>query len=118
MRDVGRGRSLETYDVQAYREQVKDVSSSGLREDYRDCRTVVVRRAYLSVDGRQPYVNLMKMRSGAVMMVIAVGLALVHVQHGRLGVEAEESQAEEDRDRPHPDKSTSLGCGRCGCSDP
>jgi len=38
--------------------------------------------------------------------MLAVGVALVNVEHGRFGVEAEQSQAKEDRDQPHPDKST------------
>ena len=40
------------------------------------------------------------------MMMIALGPAFVDVQHGRLGIEGDESQAKNQSDRPHLDKST------------
>jgi hypothetical protein len=35
-------------------------------------------------------VDLVSVSGGAVVMVVAVGVALVHVQHRRLGIEAEQ----------------------------
>ena len=35
--------------------------------------------------------------------MVLVGIALMDVQHGRFGIEAEESQADDEGDRPHPD---------------
>lgn len=35
------------------------------------------------------------------MMVVAVGVSLVDVQHRGFGIEAEESCTQEERDRPH-----------------
>ena len=87
---VERGRSLDTNDVFAHREQVIDVRSGGLGENDRDCRTVVVRSTHIRFEGRQLHVNLMRVCSRAVIMVIAVGIALVYVQQGRFGIEAEE----------------------------
>ena len=45
--------------------------------------------------------HLVSVNSRAVMMVVAVGVPLVHVQHRCFGIEAEESRTQEDRDRPH-----------------
>ena len=98
---VGRGRSLKTDDVQARREQVIDGSSSGLCENHRNCRTVVVRGVHRSIDGRQLHMNLVNVSSRAVVMVVAVGVALVDVQYRCFGIEAEESCTQEERDRPH-----------------
>ena len=50
--------------------------------------------------------GLVSVSSRAVVMVAAVGVALVDMQHGRLGIEAEQRQVKDDRDRPHLDKST------------
>lgn len=46
------------------------------------------------------------MSGRTLVMVVAIGVALMDVQHRRLGIEAEQSDAEKDRDRPHRDKST------------
>ena len=106
LRYVGGGWNLNTDDILANREQVIDVRSGRFPEDDRNCRTVFVGRLDLRIDGRQLHVDLVSVSGGAVVMVVAVGVALVNVQHCRLGVEAEECQAKEDRDRPHLDKST------------
>ena len=106
LRYVGRGCNLNTDDVLANREQVIDVRGSCFREDDRNCRTVVVGGLDPSIDGRPLNVDLVSVSSGAVVMVVAVAVALVDVQHSRLSIEAEESQAKEDRDRPHLDQST------------
>ena len=45
--------------------------------------------------------ELVSVNSRAVMMVVAVGIALVDVQHRCFGIEAEERCTQEDRDRPH-----------------
>ena len=106
VRYVGRGWNLNTDDVLAQREQVIDVRSGRFPEDDRNCRTVFVGRLDLRIDGRQLHVDLVSVSRGAVVMVVAVGVALVDVQHCRLGVEADESQAKEDGDRSHLDQST------------
>jgi len=87
---VGRGRSLQTDDVRANREQVIDGSSGGLCEQHRNCRTLVVGSFHFRIGGRQLHMNLVRVNSGTVMMVVvAVGVALVDMQECRLGVEAE-----------------------------
>jgi hypothetical protein len=50
--------------------------------------------------------DLVSVSSRAMVMVVAVGLSLMDVQHRCFGIEAEESCTQEDRDRPHRDKST------------
>ena len=45
--------------------------------------------------------DLVSVSSWAVVMVVAVGIDLVDVQHCRFGIETEESCTQEDRDRPH-----------------
>ena len=50
--------------------------------------------------------NLVRVSCETAVMMIAIGVAPVHVQHCRFGIEAEERQAKKDRDRPHRDKST------------
>ena len=49
--------------------------------------------------------NLVRVCRYGVVVVIAIGIALVDVQHGRFGIEAEESQADEKGDRLHPGQS-------------
>lgn len=44
------------------------------------------------------------MSGGTFVMVVGISVARVDVQHRRLGIEAEESQAKKDRDRPHRDQ--------------
>lgn len=57
--------------------------------------------------------ELVNVSSRAVVMVIAVGVALVDVQHRRFGIEAEESCTQDSRDRPHLDKSTRIRLRLC-----
>ena len=106
LRHVRRGRSFNSDDVLANREQVVDVKGGRLREGYRNRRTVFIRSAHYRTEGSQLHVDLVRVSCGAVMIVIAVDIACVHVHHCRFGIEAEERQAKEDRDRPHWDKST------------
>lgn len=106
LRYVGRGWNLNTDDVLANREQVIALRSGCFPEGDRNCRAVFVGCRHLGIDGRQLPVDLVSVSGGAAMMVVAVGLALVDVQHCRLGIEADESQAKDDRDRPHRDQST------------
>ena len=88
-RYVGRGWNLNTDDVLANREQVIEVRSGRFPKDHRNRRTVFVGASDLTIDGRQLHVDLVSVCRGALMMVVAVGIALVDVQHCRLGVEAE-----------------------------
>ena len=107
LRDVRRGWNLNTDDVLANREQVIDLRSGRFPEDDRNCRTVFVGGLDLRMDGRQLHVDLVSVSRGAVVvMVVAVGVALVDMQHRRLGIETDEGEAHDDRDRPHVDKST------------
>ena len=45
--------------------------------------------------------DLVRVNGWALVMVVAIAVAPVDVQHCRLGVEAEESQAKHDCDEPH-----------------
>ena len=112
LRHVRRGRSLDAHEVLADREHVVDVKGGRLREHYRNCRTVFIRSADLRIDGSHLHVDLVSVSCGPVMIVIAVDIAFVDVQHCRFGVEAEESQAKEDRDRPHLGTSLPESGGR------
>lgn len=82
------------------------MSGGRLRENYRNGRTVRVRRAHLGVGVRQLDVSLMSVSGRAFVMVVSVAAIPVDVQHCRFGIEAEERQAKQERDRPHLDKST------------
>ena len=106
LRYVGRGGPLSADGILADREQVINLRSGRVPEDDGNCRTVVVGGLDVRTDGRQFNVDVVRVSGGATVMVVAIGVALVDVQHGGLGVEAEESQAKEDRDRPHRDQST------------
>jgi len=77
------------------------VRSGGLPEDDWNRRTVIVCGLNLSVDRRQLHTDLVSVSSRAVMMVVAIGVSLVDMQHRCFGIEAEESCTEEEGDRPH-----------------
>lgn len=89
LRYVGPGWSLNTDDVLANRKQAMDVTSGRFPEDDWNCRAIFVGGLDLRVDWRQLDVDLVSVSRGALVMVVAVGIALVDVQHRRLGVEAE-----------------------------
>ena len=105
-RYVVRGGHLSTDGILADREQVINLRRGRFPEDDGNCRTVFVGSLDVRIDGRQLNVDVVRVSGGAAVMVVAVGVALVDVQHCGLGVEAEESQAKKDRDRPHRDQST------------
>ena len=106
LRYVRGGWNFNTDEVLADREQVIDLRSGRFPENDRYCRTVFVGGLDLRIGGRQLHVDLVSVSGGAAVIVVVVGVALVNVQHRRLGIEAEERQAKEDRDRSHLDKST------------
>ena len=101
LRHVGRGGSLNSNDVLADREQVIDVTGGCLCEDYWNCRAVLIRGAHLRICWRQLHVDVVSVSGRALVVVVTVGVALVNVQHGRLGIETEERRTEGKCHQPH-----------------
>ena len=98
LRNVGRGGSLNSDDVLAHCEQIVDVRSGRLGEEYRNCRTVFIRFAHSRIKRSQLYVDLVSVSGRAVVVVVAVGVALVDVEHRGFGIHPEERQAKQNRD--------------------